>query len=54
MFNRFMFRRVLHNPEKLVGIAAQARKTAEAWPVERGVEMVLEQAAKLLSAQKTK
>jgi glycosyltransferase involved in cell wall biosynthesis len=43
---------LVRHPEKLPEIGAQARKTAEAWPVERGVEIVLEQAAKLLSAKK--
>ena len=45
---------LVRHPEKLPEIGAQARKTAEAWPVARGVEIVLEQAAKLLSGQKTK
>ena len=31
---------LVHHPEKLPEIGAQARKTAEAWPVERGVEIV--------------
>ena len=43
---------LVHHPEKLPEIGAQARKTAEAWPVDRGVEIVLEQAAKLLTAKK--
>jgi glycosyltransferase involved in cell wall biosynthesis len=40
-----------HHPEKLPEIGAQARKTAEAWPVQRGVAIVLEQAAKILTAK---
>jgi glycosyltransferase involved in cell wall biosynthesis len=40
---------LVRHPEKLPEIGAQARKTAEAWPVERGVEVVLEQAQKVLS-----
>ena len=39
---------LVRHPEKLPEIGAQARKTAEAWPVERGVEIVLEQAQKVL------
>ena len=39
---------LVHHPEKLPEVGAQARKTAEAWPVERGVEIVLEQAQKVL------
>jgi 1,4-alpha-glucan branching enzyme len=37
------------HPEKLPEVGAQARKTAEAWPVERGVAIVLEQAARILT-----
>jgi glycosyltransferase involved in cell wall biosynthesis len=43
---------LVRHPEKLPVIGAQARKTAEAWPVERGVKVVLEQAAKILAAKK--
>ena len=43
---------LVNHPEKLPEIGAQARKTAEAWPVERGVAIVLEQAAKILTAKK--
>lgn len=43
---------LVRHPEKLPEIGAQARKTARAWPVERGVRIILEQAAKLLSAKK--
>ena len=39
---------LVRHPENLPEIGAQARKTAEAWPVERGVEIVLEQAQKVL------
>jgi len=42
----------VNHPEKLPEMGAQARKTAEAWPVERGVAIVLEQAAKILTAKK--
>ena len=45
---------LVNHPEKLPEIGAQARKTAEAWPVERGVEIVLEQAARILTAKKNK
>jgi glycosyltransferase involved in cell wall biosynthesis len=43
---------LVRHPEKLPEIGALARKTAEAWPVERGVAIVVEQAAKLLTAKK--
>ena len=43
----------VHHPAKLLEIGAQARKTAEAWPVQRGVEIVLEQATEILTAKKT-
>jgi glycosyltransferase involved in cell wall biosynthesis len=43
---------LVRHPERLPEIGSQARKTARAWPVERGVEIVLEQAAKLLSAKR--
>jgi glycosyltransferase involved in cell wall biosynthesis len=43
---------LVRHPEKLPSMGAQARKTAEAWPVERGVKVVLEQAAKILAAKK--
>ena len=43
---------LVNHPEKLPEIGAQARKTAEAWPVQRGVAIVLEQAAKILTAKK--
>jgi len=39
---------LVNHPEKLPEIGAQARKTAEAWPVARGVEIVLETARKVL------
>jgi glycosyltransferase involved in cell wall biosynthesis len=45
---------LVNHPEKLPEVGAQARKTAEAWPVQRGVEIVLAQAAKLLSARRNK
>ena len=45
---------LVRHPERLPSIGAQARQTAEAWPVERGVEIVLEQATKILSAKKNK
>lgn len=40
---------LVHHPEKLPEIGAQARKTAAAWPVERGVEIGLESARKVLA-----
>lgn len=43
---------LVHHPEKLPEICAQARKTAELWPVQRGVAIVLEQAAKIVAAKK--
>lgn len=43
---------LVNHPSRLPEIGAQARKTAEAWPVERGVEIVLEQAARILTAKK--
>lgn len=43
---------LVHHPEKLPEIGAQARKTAEAWPVQQGVEIMLEQATKILTAKK--
>ena len=43
---------LVNHPEKLPEIGAQARKTAQAWPVERGVKIVLEQAVKILTAKK--
>lgn len=43
---------LVNHPEKLPEIGAQARKTAEEWPVERGVKIVLEQATKILTAKK--
>jgi glycosyltransferase involved in cell wall biosynthesis len=43
---------LVNHPSRLPEIGAQARKTAEAWPVERGVAIVLEQAARILSAKK--
>jgi hypothetical protein len=52
MFKRLICGNVLHHPEKLADIGAQARKTAEAWPVERGVKVVVEQAAKILSPKR--
>jgi glycosyltransferase involved in cell wall biosynthesis len=39
---------LVHHPSRLPEVGAQARKTAEAWPVARGVEIVLEQAQKVL------
>ena len=45
---------LVHHPSRLPEVGAQARKTAEAWPVERGVEIVLEQAAKILNAPRNK
>ena len=41
---------LVHHPEKLTEIGARARKTAEEWPVQRGVAIVMEQAAKMLTA----
>lgn len=43
---------LVNHSEKLPEIGAQARKTAEEWPMERGVEIVLEQARKLLKVHK--
>ena len=43
---------LVRHPEKLTEIGAQARKTAEAWPVERGVAIVLEQATRILTAKR--
>jgi glycosyltransferase involved in cell wall biosynthesis len=43
---------LVNHPKKLPEIGAQARKTAEAWPVQRGVAIVLEQAAKIVTAKK--
>jgi glycosyltransferase involved in cell wall biosynthesis len=43
---------LVRHPEKLPEIGARARKTAEAWPVERGVAIVLEQATKILTAKR--
>ena len=40
---------MVHHPDKLPEIGAQARKTAAEWPVERGVEIVLESARKVLA-----
>ena len=42
---------LVNHPEKLPEIGAQARKTVEKWPVERGVSIVLETAKNLLSAR---
>lgn len=42
---------LVNHPEKLPEIGAQARKTAEEWPVERGVEIVLESARKVLATK---
>jgi glycosyltransferase involved in cell wall biosynthesis len=44
---------LVRHPEKLPEIGVQARKTAAAWPVERGVKIVLEQAARILRAKKS-
>ena len=45
---------LVHHPSRLPEIGARARKTAETWPVERGVAIVLEQAAKILTARRKK
>jgi glycosyltransferase involved in cell wall biosynthesis len=45
---------LVDHPEKLPEMGARARKTAEAWPVQRGVAIVLEQAAKILTAKRNK
>lgn len=42
---------LVNHPEVIPEIGAQARKTAEEWPVERGVTIVLETAKNLLSAR---
>jgi glycosyltransferase involved in cell wall biosynthesis len=43
---------LVRHPSRLPDIGARARKTAEAWPVARGVAIVLEQAARILTAKK--
>jgi glycosyltransferase involved in cell wall biosynthesis len=45
---------LVHHPERRPEVGAQARKTAEAWPVQRGVAIVVEQAAKIVAAKKIK
>jgi len=45
---------LVQHPSRLPEIGAQARKTAAAWPVERGVAVVVEQAAKMVAAKKIK
>jgi glycosyltransferase involved in cell wall biosynthesis len=43
---------LVNHPSRLPSMGAQARKTAEAWPVQRGVAIVLAQAARILRAKK--
>ena len=43
---------LVRHPSRLPEVGAQARKTAAAWPVERGVATVVEQAARIVAANK--